>query len=100
MFASLRALLSGVIDYAGMFPPAQLSLDQSIHNYARYRQEPESWMLGRFVCPAVRLGELVAYRENLLLDGPPISFSVLGRGGKNPLNFYDEVLQDLSEVRL
>jgi hypothetical protein len=98
MFASLRALLDGVIDYAGLFPPAQLSLDQAIRSYARYRQEPASWMLGRFVCPAGRLAELVAYREHLLRDGPPFSFTVLARGGKNPLSLYDELLQDLSEI--
>src|SRR6516165_211295 len=54
MLPSVRALLSRIIDYAGMFPPAQLPLEQAIRNYARYRTEPESWMLGRFVCPAAQ----------------------------------------------
>ena len=47
--ASLRALLAGVIDYAGLFPPATLPLDEAVRNYARYRREPEGWMLGRLV---------------------------------------------------
>jgi hypothetical protein len=79
MYASLRALLAGVIDYAGLFPPAQLSLDQSIRNYARYRQEAESWMLGRFVCPAERLAELVPYLDELFREGPPLICSALGQ---------------------
>lgn len=80
MFASLRALLNGVIDYAGLFPPAQLSLDQAIRNYARYRQEADAWMLGRFVIPAARLAELEPYHELFLSEGP-ISAAVLCRGG-------------------
>jgi hypothetical protein len=78
MNASLRALLSGVIDYAGLFPPAKLPLDLAIRNYARYRQEPDAWMLGRFVMPANRLGELDTYQNELLHDGPPFPFSVIG----------------------
>lgn len=38
-----------MIDYAGVFPPAALPLDQALANYARYRALPEGWMLGRFV---------------------------------------------------
>ncbi|HXG09880.1 MAG TPA: hypothetical protein VNK04_08840 [Gemmataceae bacterium] len=77
MSASLRALLAGVIDYAGLFPPAQLPLDQAIRNYARYRTGPDAWMLGRFVIPAARLAELPPYCNEVA----PLKLSVLGRGG-------------------
>ena len=60
MSASLRALLAGAIDYAGMFPPASLPLGQAFDNYLRYRSGPDAWMLGRFVCPVGRLPDLVA----------------------------------------
>lgn len=65
MTGSLRALLSGIIDYAGLFPPAELPLDQAIRNYARYREEPEAWMLGRFVIPAARLSELDEFLKDV-----------------------------------
>ncbi|MEK6236805.1 MAG: hypothetical protein N2C14_19025, partial [Planctomycetales bacterium] len=58
MTRALRALLTDSIDYAGLFPPAELSLEESARNHARYLKEPEAWMLGRFVCPASRLDEL------------------------------------------
>jgi hypothetical protein len=77
MNASLRALLTGIVDYAGLFPPAKLPLDQAISNYARYRAESEAWMLGRFVIPASQLGDLHQY-EDLFQGGPPFAFSVLG----------------------
>src|SRR5262245_61085166 len=75
-----RAWLEGVVDYAGLFPPAELPLDQAVGKYARYRQEPESWMLGRFVCPAGRLAELDPFLDKYFRVGPPLAISVLGRG--------------------
>jgi len=54
---SVRALLSGAIDYAGLFPPAALSMPEAVLSYATYRNSNYSWMLGRFVVTAARLGE-------------------------------------------
>src|SRR5262245_27234643 len=98
MSPGLRALLAGVIDYAGLFPPAKLPLDQAIRNYARYRREPESWMLGRFICPAARLAELEPFVVELFGDGPPLGVSVLGRGGKDAADFLDGLRQDLADI--
>src|SRR5690349_5140852 len=50
--ASLRALLSRVVDYAGLYPPAALPLAQTAANYQRYLASPASWMLNRLVLPA------------------------------------------------
>ncbi len=97
MLASLRALLSDLIDYAGLFPPARLPLDQAIRNYARYRQENEAWMLGRFVVPAARLEDLEPYHE-LFRVAPPFVFSVLGRGGGNLTEFLTNLRDDLHDI--
>ena len=83
MSPSLRALLTGVIDYAGLFPPASLPLDQAVRNYARYRTEPESWMLARFVCPANRLPELAPQLGEFKPGGDPLALSVLGVDAKD-----------------
>jgi hypothetical protein len=56
----LRALLTGVVDYAGLFPPAGLDMAVAVHDYASYRAHDESWMLGRFVSPAARLDDVSA----------------------------------------
>ena len=63
--APLRALLEGVVDYAGLFPPASLAMSEAARNYEQYLHAPESWMLGRFVVPAARLQELQAARATL-----------------------------------
>jgi len=91
MRQSLRALLDEVLDYAGLFPPDKLPLDEAIRNYARYRASPEAWMLGRFICPAARLGELAPYCEPLFTPQRPVRLSVTG--SEDPLQ--PEVLIDL-----
>lgn len=58
--ATLRALLERLVDYAGLFPPASLSMAEAVADYATYRASPDAWMLGRFVVPIARLDELVA----------------------------------------
>lgn len=55
---SVKTLLAGAIDYAGLFPPSQLSMEEAVVNYAKYRGSDENWMLGRFVVPVARLDEL------------------------------------------
>ncbi|NND04170.1 MAG: hypothetical protein HKN91_15430 [Acidimicrobiia bacterium] len=53
-----RALFGGLIDYAGLFPPALLNLDEAIVEYRRARSGPHRWLLGRFIIPATRLEDL------------------------------------------
>jgi hypothetical protein len=55
---SLRTLLEGLVDYAGLFPPAALSMEDAVRNYARYSESEHAWMLGRFVVPLDRVGEV------------------------------------------
>jgi hypothetical protein len=50
--------LANLIDYAGLFPPAELDMRSAVAEYARARRSPEAWMLGRFVVRASRLDEL------------------------------------------
>jgi hypothetical protein len=55
---TLRALMRRLVDYAGLFPPAALSMEDAVTRYAGHLASPEAWMLGRFVVPVERLGEL------------------------------------------
>jgi hypothetical protein len=55
-----RALLGELIDYAGLFPPAQLPMEQALAGYREARAGAHAWMLHRFVCPTARLSELGA----------------------------------------
>lgn len=58
--SATRVVLSDLIDYAGLFPPAGLSMADAVLNFARYQRRDDHWALGRFVVPAARLEEFEA----------------------------------------
>jgi len=66
------ALLGRLIDHAPLFPPASLALEEALAEDRRARESASSFVLGRFVCPASRLGELpdVGRGVSVVLDGP------------------------------
>ena len=77
-----RALLTGLIDYAGLFPPASLDLDDAVAEFRAARAAADGWILHRFLCPASRLTDLAGllaasmqrgetpWRIGLIVDGP------------------------------
>jgi hypothetical protein len=79
---SVRTLLAGIVDYAGLFPPSQLSMGEAVLNYATYHNSNLSWMLGRFVIPAARLDEFVAEGRDFYSAkrGEPWKLSVIDGG--------------------
>jgi len=78
MPTALDQLLVGLIDYAGLFPPAGLPMDQAVPNYASYLRRADRQALGRFIVPAGRLPEFEAVAAPLLPDaGEPWQLAVL-----------------------
>jgi hypothetical protein len=71
---SLRLLLGSSLDYAGLFPPAELDMPAAVRCYEEYRSSEYAWMLGNFVTPASRLGEVAAFARR---DNTPWSVSAL-----------------------
>ncbi|CAN5368424.1 hypothetical protein BH10ACI2_BH10ACI2_25930 [soil metagenome] len=67
---SVRTLLSGAIDYAGLFPPAGLTMSEAVINYAAYRTSNYRWMLGRFVLPVVQLDEFIGHADDFISRDP------------------------------
>jgi hypothetical protein len=63
---SVRALLSDIIDYAGLFPPSQVSMPEAVINYATYKNSNFRWMLSRFVLPAARLDEFLESAKDFI----------------------------------
>ena len=52
---AVMTLLTELIDYAGLFPPAKLEMAPAVSNYAKYLASEHAWMLGRFVVPVSKL---------------------------------------------
>ncbi len=90
IFASVKVLMAEAIDYAGLFPPAGLSMPEAVINYATYRNSNYNWMLGRFVVTAARLAEFYESARDFISrdDGNEWRVSVVG--GQN---IYDAVRQ-------
>jgi hypothetical protein len=67
-----HALLAGLIDHAALFPPASMSMRDALAEDRRARAGGESFLLGRFVCPASRVAELgdEARALSVVLDAP------------------------------
>lgn len=55
--APMQAVLAGLIDYAGLFPPAGLGMAETVRNFAAYQASDASWALARLVLPVSRLQE-------------------------------------------
>ena len=81
---AIHALLDHAIDYAGLFPPAGLSLREATANYAEYLTSPEQWALGRFVLPVAQLAEFRDVATPLLERGRR-AWELCAVSGTNPL---------------
>jgi len=55
---AIHTLLAGLFDYAGLYPPASLSLRSAANNYLDYASSQHAAALGRFIINADRLEEL------------------------------------------
>lgn len=55
---ALESLLAGIIDYAGLYPPAALDMRTAVHNYLSYGRSQHASALGRFIVDIHRLPEL------------------------------------------
>jgi hypothetical protein len=89
--ASLRALLTGAIDYAGLFPPANLELEPALGNYAEYIRGSDAWMLGQFILPVAEF-DAAARDISQFENEYPLRVSALGPRTDNAQGF----LQSLS----
>ena len=56
----IDGLLTGLIDYAGLYPPAGLDMRSAVQNYLAYGENKHAFALGRFIVDLNRLSELRA----------------------------------------
>jgi hypothetical protein len=66
--SAIDNLLFGLIDYAGLYPPASLDMSSAVRNYMRYLKGENSSLLGRFVVDLNRLPELCDIADNSICD--------------------------------
>ena len=66
MLRTIETLMTGLIDYAGLFPPSKLDMATATQNYARDLRSNYERFLSRFICPANRLTELTEHAAPLM----------------------------------
>ncbi len=103
MNRTIETLMTGLIDYAGLFPPSKLPMDQAVENFAKYLRSEHEQFLSRFICTVPRLKELSehaamvmpgtyatsGYRENADMQDPwQISAVIIGDLGENLDQIY------------
>ena len=94
--AAARAAFAGLIDYAGLFPPAQLGMKEALAAYAAARKSLNAWMLARFIVPESRITELLNCRSELGEGG--LSLSVIVDAGDDPRAWFGRVQAALARV--
>jgi hypothetical protein len=79
----VRAALDRLIDYAGLFPPAMLPMDQALAAYQQGQEGAASWMLSRFIVKAADLdalrNRLGGRRIELTVIATPAMFETVAR---------------------
>ena len=93
MNQGLRTFLEGIVDYAGLFPPAQLEMGAAVAQFADHSRGPHAWMLGRFVCPAGQFGSFEAALETQHRGSEPVRVAAIAR----PLGTVSEIGTQLHE---
>lgn len=107
---STKILLTEIIDYAGLFPPSQATMQEAVENFAAHKNSDLGWMLGRFVTPVSRLDEFMEGARGLIAQDAqaPWRLSVLAGEDVNEtlktIRFFNEqnapgVVCDLLEIK-
>jgi hypothetical protein len=86
MAASLHALITQSIDYAGLFPPCSLDLEPALKNQSRYVRSADAWMLNAFVLPVVKFDAAAVNLEQFDRKHP-LRVSALGPKTENASAF-------------
>jgi hypothetical protein len=97
MKESLRTFMNGLIDYAGLFPPADLPLNKAINEYFEQLKSEHSAMLSRFIIPISKLNDLDDFIP-LFNSIRPLRLSVLGGGGKTDDEYLSKINQNIANI--
>lgn len=103
--ASFNNFMRKLIDYAGMFPPANLDFQNAFSNYLNYLNSNDEWMIDKFIC-SVRFFELFINHDSELSkqlhnfrSDRWVSFSLLLTGGKTSKDFLKSLDSDLKLIK-
>ena len=89
--SAIRALMAGMIDYAGLFPPAALDMRAVVSNYSEYASGQESWALGRLIMPVGRLSEFTDVFNEVCCDERERAWLLSVIGSDDPAKNVEQI---------
>jgi hypothetical protein len=95
---SLQTVLARSIDYAGLFPPAELSLETALVNYREYLEADDAWMLSGFVLPTGKFSAAADFSGQFDRKYP-LRISALGAKSDSASDFRDKVSAAVAAIR-
>lgn len=92
---SLKHFLNSLIDYAGLFPPAGLKLEDAFINYLNYLKSDFNFALSGFIIPVSRLEEFAPLIKSSEFPESPVKLSLLTTSGKSLSESKDKIQKDI-----
>ncbi|WGL61045.1 hypothetical protein QEJ31_05480 [Pigmentibacter sp. JX0631] len=77
---SLNIFMHELLDYAGLFPPAKLTLQESLLNYSSYTKHIQKNWLGKFILPSNKIAECIEIMLNQKIfksNNASLKFSII-----------------------
>ncbi len=97
MKTSLRPFLSDIIDYAGLYPPSELPLEEAFRKYLSHIEQKEAWMLSKFVVGTGLLPELITLIDAESESPSPFKITLVG-AASDDLDSFKKVIDDTVEA--
>ena len=97
-YKSLNSLLYELIDYAGLFPPADLDMQASIKNYNEIVKSDKNWMISQFIVPISRLDEMTSELLTHFDKQNPLFLSLISPDFKNQLSKLKHFLTTSKDI--
>ncbi len=93
---SLKIFLNKLIDYAGLFPPANLNLNKALKKYREYIECDDSWIMSQFVIHLNDLENISKDDMEIFNDNFQLDFSVLSENLENDIEKLNQFKNQFS----
>ncbi len=91
-----EVFLSKLIDYAGIFPPANLELSLALSNYRSYIQSNHNWIISKFIISSTDLKKISIKDINQFNSQNLLNLSIISKNFNKDYNIINTFLREFS----
>jgi hypothetical protein len=102
---AINNFMKGLIDYAGMYPPANLDLSTAFTKHLEYLNSEDEWMMDKFICSINSFEKFTNHDSDVskqlhnFRSDRWVSFGLLLTGGKTSKEFLKTLDKDLEMIK-